>query len=129
MCYFCDIKEKKEMMLLKGKYFFVVYDGFPVTKGHCTVVSNEHKASFFDLSKEEVDDLYSLILKTKELLEEKHKPDGFNIGVNEGRAAGRTVDHLHTHVIPRYFGDVSDPLGGIRWVIPDKANYRKQPSK
>jgi diadenosine tetraphosphate (Ap4A) HIT family hydrolase len=126
MCYFCDIKDKKEMVLFKGKYFFVVYDGFPVTKGHCTIAHNEHHLSFFDLSKEEIEDLYDLIKKTKDLLQEKYNPDAFNVGVNDGPAAGRTVDHLHIHVIPRYLGDVEDPVGGVRWVIPEKANYRKR---
>lgn len=126
MCYFCDIKDKKEMILFKGKHFFCVYDGFPVTTGHCTIAHNEHKESFFDLSKEEVEDLYDLIKKTKEMLQEKYKPDAFNVGVNDGTAAGRTVDHLHIHVIPRYVGDVEDPVGGVRWVIPEKANYRKK---
>lgn len=128
MCYFCDIKDKKEMILFKGKYFFSVYDGFPVTEGHCTIAHNEHKESFFNLSKEEVEELYDLINKTKEMLEEKYKPDAFNVGVNDGTAAGRTVDHLHIHVIPRYLGDVEDPVGGVRWVIPEKANYRKKKS-
>lgn len=118
MCYFCNIKENKEIILLSSKYFFTVYDGFPVTKGHCTVVHKEHKESFFNLSKEEIIDLYDLILKTKELLTEKYKPDAFNVGVNDGTAAGRTVDHLHIHLIPRYLGDVKDPTGGVRWVIP-----------
>lgn len=80
-------------------------------------------ASFFDLSEEERHALLELLAQTKSVLERDYSPDAYNIGINDGPAAGQTVYHLHIHLIPRYRGDVRDPRGGVRWVIPDKADY------
>ncbi|MDP6670752.1 MAG: HIT domain-containing protein, partial [archaeon] len=84
-----------------------------------------HVDSFFDLSNEEIVAAYDLLKKCKTRLNEKFKPDAFNVGLNDGKAAGQTVFHLHIHLIPRYFGDVPDPVGGVRNVIPEKGNYLK----
>ena len=77
----------------------------------------------FDFPREERDDLMDLLQVTAERLRQERSPDGFNIGINEGAAAGQTVAHLHVHLIPRYAGDVPDPRGGIRWIFPDRADY------
>ena len=94
-----------------------------MSDGHCLIISNEVKETYFDLSDEEKMDLDSMIEKAKEIIEEIRSPDGYNIGMNCGIAAGQTVMHFHCHVIPRYIGDMEEPRGGVRGVIPDKQNY------
>lgn len=126
-CFFCLIqKEKKEKWIIENKSFFARYDKFPVSKGHADIVSKKHIESIFDLGEKEVKDLFYIIKETKNIIDKKFHPDAYNIGVNEGRAAGRTIDHLHIQFIPRYSGDVADPTGGIRNVIPGKGNYLKK---
>ncbi len=91
------------------------------------VIPKEHVSSYFQLSEEVKKDLWNTVQRAREHLEETFHPDGFNIGLNEGAAAGQTIFHVHIHVIPRYQGDVEDPTGGVRNVIPGKGNYRNQP--
>ncbi|MFI1563978.1 HIT family protein [Streptomyces sp. NPDC020490] len=120
-CIFCR-RDQPDLnrILQQNKTFYVRYDNFPATAGHVEVVPKRHVESFFELTAREVKDAYALILATRERLTEEHDDlDGFTIGVNEGRAAGRTVDHLHIHLIPRRFGDVADPRGGIRQAVPN----------
>lgn len=100
-----------------------VSDGFPISPGHSLVIPRRHEGSFFKLSKDEQKAVLELVDQVRERLDRTHKPDGFNIGINIGPAAGQTVDHAHIHVIPRVQGDVKDPRGGVRWVVPSKANY------
>ena len=102
---------------------FVIFDKFPVSEGHCLIVPHRVYSNYFDSREEEIIGLNYLLFKTKDFLEEKFKPSGFNIGINCGRASGQTVDHLHIHIIPRYPNDVDDPKGGVRGVIPDKQKY------
>ena len=126
MCFFCDVqKEQSDRFILEQGKFFALWDGYPVTKGHALIILKDHKESFFDLSEDEMKDAFVLLGKVKELILEKYKPDAFNIGVNDGKAAGRTIDHLHIHLIPRYGGDVNNPKGGVRHVIPGKGDYTK----
>lgn len=94
-------------------------DNFPAHKGHIEIVPFRHVDSFFDLTTEEIIDFYNLSKSMREYLDEKFAPDGYTIGINDGPAAGRTVPHLHVHIIPRKFGDVPDPRGGIRRMFPD----------
>ena len=124
-CLFCDIqKQKDDKRILENEDFFSRYDdGFPVSKGHAEVIPKDHIPSLFDLSAQQSANCYDLLKKTKNLIQEKFNPDGFNIGVNEGKAAGQSIPHLHIHIIPRYRGDVKNPRGGIRNVFPDKADY------
>jgi diadenosine tetraphosphate (Ap4A) HIT family hydrolase len=98
-------------------------DRYPLSEGHSLVVPGRHVASLSDLTAEEEAELWALVREVREDLAASHDPGGFNIGVNDGEAAGQTVGHAHIHVIPRYAGDVVDPRGGIRWVIPDRAAY------
>ncbi len=98
-------------------------DSFPVAEGHSLVVPRGHVASIHDLSGDQQGELWRLVGMVREHLLEKLSPAGFTIGVNDGVAAGQTVDHGHIHVIPRFEGDVPDPRGGIRWVLPEKAAY------
>ena len=109
--------------LLQSDVGFVIYDGFPVTEGHCLVVPHRIYADYFESTTEEISGLNSLVFETRKLLAENYSPDGFNIGINCGRAAGQTVPHLHIHVIPRYQGDMKDPRGGVRGVIPSRQKY------
>ena len=98
-------------------------DAFPVTEGHTLVVPKQHVVSLFDLDADEQAALWQLAAEVRARLVEEFRPAGFNVGVNDGRAAGQTVMHAHIHIIPRYTRDVADPRGGVRQVIPKKAKY------
>ena len=118
-------------IFLKTDLILGLWDAFPVSPGHALLVPRRVVATWFDASPEEQQALTEAITTTKEIIEESHAPDGYNIGINAGAAAGQTVFHLHVHVIPRYRGDVEDPRGGVRHVIPSKANYlvKESPAK
>jgi diadenosine tetraphosphate (Ap4A) HIT family hydrolase len=98
-------------------------DGFPVSQGHTLVVPRRHEADVFRLNADETRAVLELVGQVRDRLARELKPDGFNIGINVGAAAGQTVAHAHVHVIPRKKGDVEDPRGGVRWVVPGKAKY------
>lgn len=102
---------------------FALRDRFPVSPGHTLVIPRRVIATWFDATPEERVALFALVDEVKSVLDEELRPDGYNIGINAGEAAGQTVMHLHVHVIPRYRGDVDDPRGGVRHVIPGKGNY------
>ena len=121
-CIFCKL-QSKENILFESEYCFAFYDGFPVSPGHVLIVPKRHIASFFDLTKEEHLAVLDAITYIKNKLDEVHHPDGYNIGVNINEAAGQSVFHCHIHVIPRYTGDMENPRGGVRGVIPQKQNY------
>ncbi len=121
-CVFCE-KIAKGNVLFEGTLWIALTDGFPVSKGHTLIVPKRHVASFFDLTKDEFVALQEMISRVKECLDSQYRPDGYNIGVNVGEAGGQSVFHMHVHVIPRYQGDVANPRGGVRGVIPNKQNY------
>jgi len=98
-------------------------DQYPVSPGHTLIIPRRHVASFFEISTAERLRLLQLLEEEKLRLEEEFKPDGYNIGINDGSAAGQTIFHLHIHLIPRYLGDMPDPRGGVRWLFPAKADY------
>ena len=114
--------EKKER-LLENEVGFVIYDGYPVSKGHCLIVPHRVYSDYFESTNEEVIGLQKLVLETKKILDEKFQPDGFNVGINSGETGGQTVPHVHIHLIPRYKGDMENPRGGVRGVIPSKQKY------
>ena len=118
---FVNIDPKRK--IYESDRFFVIKDAYPVSPGHSLIISKDLKVSFFDLSKEEKADLVGMIEMVKRLIEREHKPDGYNIGMNCGEAAGQSVMHFHCHVIPRYLGDMKNPKGGVRYCIPDKGLY------
>lgn len=118
-CVFCSL-DKVE---LQNDSAFAVFDRYPVSPGHMLVIPKRHVQSFFETTPQEKAALLQLLEDCRRLLIEKHNPDGFNIGVNDGKAAGQTVMHLHVHLIPRYAGDMTDPRGGVRGVIPEKRVY------
>ena len=109
--------------LFENSMGFVIYDKFPVSKGHCLVIPYRVYSNYFDSSAEEIEALSQLVFDTKAFLDEKYQPSGYNVGINCGEDAGQTVDHVHIHVIPRYKGDVVNPEGGVRGVIPEKKSY------
>ena len=109
--------------IIENENAFAIYDGFPVSKGHVLVIPKRVVAEIFDLNDEEYSSCFNLVKDVKKILEEEFKPDGFNIGINNGEKAGQTIFHAHIHVIPRYSGDVDNPRGGIRHVIPGKGDY------
>ena len=123
-CLFCD-KENKDQhrIIAENELAYARWDNIPVSNGHAEVIPKRHVESFFDLKDDEVLALYRLAQQTKEVISEKYSPDGFNIGINDGEAAGRSVHHLHIHLIPRYKGDIENPRGGVRHIIPGKGNY------
>lgn len=146
-CPFCTLDDSR--IILSNDLAMAIYDDHPVTRGHTLIVPKRHIASFFELTKEEQASMFDLLSEIRERLKslpsslsergEGHFPhppfqneldysipDGFNIGINDGAAAGQTVMHLHIHLIPRYSGDTSDPRGGVRWIMPEKAPYWKK---
>jgi diadenosine tetraphosphate (Ap4A) HIT family hydrolase len=120
-CPFCKLPNNKKQD--SNAHGWAVRDMFPVSPGHTLVVPHRHVASFFDLTTPERDGLMALVERAKAVLDEELHPDGYNIGINDGAVAGQTVPHVHIHLIPRFSGDVPDPRGGVRWVLPDKAKY------
>jgi diadenosine tetraphosphate (Ap4A) HIT family hydrolase len=120
-CPFCNLSP--ERILLENQTARAFLDGYPVTAGHALVIPRRHVASIYELPPEELAALWAQVGTVRKLLAEKYRPDAFNVGVNDGAASGQTVPHAHIHVIPRRKGDVADPRGGIRWIIPDKAKY------
>src|SRR3989344_1266798 len=117
-CLFCDKENQKFKLIVDSDFAVARWDEFPVSKGHALIIPRKHVVSFFDLKNEELLELFSLLYKAKEIIQKEYQPDGFNIGVNDGEAAGRTIHHLHIHLIPRYKGDAEKPRGGIRNIIP-----------
>ncbi|MFG5778175.1 HIT family protein [Comamonas sp. J-3] len=120
-CPFCTLPAQR--ILGQNEHAIWLRDGFPVSPGHSLVIPKRHMASFFDASEAERAALLELLDQAKAAAMAEFQPDGFNIGINDGPAAGQTIGHLHIHLIPRYLGDLADPRGGVRWVMPEKADY------
>lgn len=121
-CLFCtDAKG----VSLDNEFAYSARDTYAVSPGHTLVIPKRHVASFFDLTAEEVNACMALITEERKLLDDEFKPDGYNIGVNIGPAAGQSIFHVHIHIIPRYEGDVENPQGGVRHVIPKNAHYTR----
>ena len=126
-CFFCDIKNEKDNNIFdEDKLFFFFFFDFPVTKGHSEIFTKDHITSISDLNKSQSENLIPFIIKIKNHIKEKYNPDGINVGLNEGKAAGQSISHFHIHIIPRYKGDVKNPKGGVRNVIAIKADYTTQ---
>jgi len=120
-CPFCNIDDK---ILFQFKNAIVISDKYPVTKYHSLIIPKRHVESYFDLTPEEYIDCIVMIKTAKKTLCELDKTiSGFNIGVNDGADAGQTISHCHIHLIPRRKGDVKDPSGGVRHIIPEKGFY------
>ena len=124
-CPFCS--PIHERVLIEGVFACAIWDGFPLNPGHVLVVPRRHVASWFEATASERDEMLRLADEARRLVTERHAPDAFNLGINDGLAAGQTVPHLHLHLIPRFVGDVPDPRGGVRWIIPGRAAYWNKP--
>ena len=124
-CVFCSLPQDR--IIDSNDLAMVIRDGFPVSPGHTLVIPKRHVGSFFAITEEERAAMFALLDRAKAALDETDHPDGYNIGINDGPAAGQTVPHLHLHLIPRFAGDSADPRGGVRWIMPDKADYWSQP--
>ncbi len=124
-CVFCEINESgsQRQLLESNRYGFAIRDGFPLTEGHSLIIPRRHVGSFFALTQDEQIALLGLLDSAKRDLDSRYNPDGFTVGINDGPAAGQTVPHVHIHLIPRYSSEGGDPRGGVRWVVPDKADY------
>ncbi len=122
-CHFCDRESSENNIIIENDFCYARWDNFPVSKGHSEIVPKKHIESFFDLNDEEIVKIFSLIKDVKNIIKEKYNPDAYNIGINEGEAAGRTIHHLHIHLIPRYIGDIENPHGGVRNIIPNMGLY------
>lgn len=120
-CPFCALPS--ERIVGANDHALWIRDGFPISPGHSLVIPKRHIRSFFETTEEERQSLLLLLDEAKQAADTEFNPDGYNIGINDGPAAGQTVPHLHIHLIPRYTGDLEDPRGGVRWVIPEKADY------
>jgi diadenosine tetraphosphate (Ap4A) HIT family hydrolase len=120
-CVFCTLDPGR--IVAGNAAAFVIRDGFPISPGHTLVIPRRHFGSFFEASAEERQAMLELLDAQKLLLDREYSPAGYNIGINDGPAAGQTVPHLHIHLIPRYAGDLPDPRGGVRWILPAKARY------
>jgi diadenosine tetraphosphate (Ap4A) HIT family hydrolase len=113
----------ERVRLLENSIGFVIFDKYPVSIGHCLIVPHRIYPNYFDSSAEEVSGLNDLLIKAKAILDKDFSPDGYNVGINCGEYAGQTIPHVHIHLIPRYEGDVSNPNGGVRGVIPKNKTY------
>jgi superfamily II DNA or RNA helicase/diadenosine tetraphosphate (Ap4A) HIT family hydrolase/HKD family nuclease len=113
-------------MLAQNARAVAIHDKFPVSPGHTLIVTRRHVPDFFSCTAEERTAIFDMVDRVKNILDSRFHPDGYNVGFNSGEAAGQTVMHVHVHVIPRYKGDVEDPRGGVRYVLPGKANYLRE---
>lgn len=98
-------------------------DSYPVSPGHSLIIPLRHCANFFELTAEEMSACMDLLAQERLAVDDEFKPDGYNVGVNVNKAGGQSIFHVHIHLIPRFTGDSSKPRGGVRQVIPEKADY------
>jgi len=118
-CPFCNHPN----VILQNDLAYAIHDRYPVTPGHMLIIPKRHCPDYFQTSIEEKKALCDLLEQCKGYLQAKYKPDGYNVGINCGKAAGQTIFHVHVHLIPRYQGDIDNPRGGVRGVIPEKRIY------
>ena len=121
-CPFCKLIHEGKV-LVDVDLAVAIADAFPLNPGHTLVLPRRHEPEFFGLTPGEMSAVLELARAVRDRIEAEHRPDGFNLGVNVGAAGGQTVPHAHLHVIPRFHGDVDDPRGGVRWILPARAPY------
>lgn len=120
-CPFCSLL--RDRLVFESELALAIRDGFPVSPGHTLVIPRRHVASFFETTPDEQTAMLKLLNLARIDLDHRHHPAAYNIGINDGHAAGQTIPHVHIHLIPRYAGDRDDPRGGVRWVLPERAAY------
>jgi diadenosine tetraphosphate (Ap4A) HIT family hydrolase len=121
-CPFCNPDNEREL-IVESATAYSIYDKFPVNNGHALIIPKKHCSDYFELSFKEQQACIFMLNTVKEIVTKKFQPDGFNVGININTAAGQTIPHVHIHLIPRYNGDVKEPRGGVRGVIPEKRDY------
>lgn len=121
-CPFCS-PTKETRLIAECDHAFAILDRFPVNHGHCLIIPKKHVSNYFDLSFQDQKECTLLLNSVKSAIEREYSPDGFNVGINVNKAAGQSINHVHIHLIPRYDGDVPNPFGGVRGVIPEKKEY------
>jgi diadenosine tetraphosphate (Ap4A) HIT family hydrolase len=126
-CLFCNVQSNERVRIIsENELAYVIRDGYPVTKGHSLIIPKRHAPDYFSLSQAEINAANQLIQEQKQVLEaDDAEISGFNIGINNGETAGQTIFHCHIHLIPRRKGDMEDPRGGVRHVIPERGNYKR----
>jgi len=120
-CIFC----REQTLIHETDLTYVTYDTYPASPGHALIITKRHVANYFDCTQEEVIELWQSVAVAKQIVDKDHSPDSYNVGINVGSVAGQSVPHIHIHLIPRYQGDVEDPRGGVRSVIPHKRKYTR----
>ena len=126
-CIFCNLRD--ERIIYECNHTIAFIDTYPASPGHTLVVPKRHIPTYFDASENEILAIGKAVQICKEFLDNEFNPDAYNIGINNGEAAGQSIKHLHVHIIPRYKGDVEDPKGGVRWILKNKANYWDEKNK
>ena len=121
-CPFCNPDSEREL-IVESASAYAIYDKFPVNNGHALIITKRHCADYFELTFKEQSACVFMLNKVREIISKRYSPEGFNVGINIGEKAGQTVNHVHIHLIPRYDGDVEEPRGGVRGVIPGKQKY------
>jgi ATP adenylyltransferase len=121
-CPFCDPTPKREL-LSESATVYAMLDQYPVSPGHALIIPKNHMSSYFDLPDRVRTACWLMVARVQTILSQRFRPEGFNIGINVGVAAGQTVPHVHIHLIPRYPGDAPNPVGGVRNVIPGQGDY------
>lgn len=121
-CPFC----RNRNIVIENDLAFADYDTYPASPGHCLIITHRHVAEYFQATTEEKAAIWALVDEMKPIIDKEYKPDAYNVGVNIGKTAGQSVPHVHIHIIPRYKGDVENPQGGVRGVIPHKQKYKRK---
>lgn len=121
-CPFCNPETEREL-IVESATAYAMFDKFPVSNGHALIIPKRHCNDYFDLTFKEQSACVFMLNSVEQIIMKRFNPDGINIGINIGEAAGQTVSHVHIHLIPRYMNDVNDPRGGVRGVIPEKKIY------
>ena len=124
-CLFCNIKESG--LVKENDLAYASYDSYPVSEGHCLIIPKRHVKDYFDLFNDEIIACNDLIKEIKnEIIKKDNSVKGFNVGSNAGKISGQSILHCHIHLIPRRPGDVENPQGGVRSVIPSKQHYKRK---
>ena len=118
-CPFCS----KSEFILENEFWICIYDNYPVSKGHTLIIPKRHFNDYFLTTEVERSSFDKILFDVKEHLDKEYSPDGYNVGFNVNEEGGQSIFHCHIHVIPRYRGDIENPRGGVRGVIPSKQNY------
>lgn len=121
-CFFCKAIKNNDFEL-ENEFAIARFDDFPVNNGHLEVIPKRHVADWWNTTQEEKIAIFNLLEEAKKMVDDRYNPDAYNIGMNLGEKAGQSIMHLHVHLIPRYDGDVKNPRGGVRGIIPEKQNY------